>query len=94
MGHHRFGSGGHYSGSSPYGLLAGMPRGIKIFLILLALFLVLVVVAVGIIVILLVLKLLSGGTLPALLQNALDFARQNLQPLLDLWKTVQGLSGK
>lgn len=90
---HGFGYDGYRTGSN-YGVLGGIPRGLKIVLAVFALFIVLVVVVVAVLVILVLLKLLSGGSLPTYLQEAFDFLQRNVQPLLNLWKSLQGLAGK
>lgn len=97
MGHHGgkygFGGGGHGTGLNPEAL-RGMPRGLKIALALIALFILLAGLAVVVLVVLVLAKLVAGGTLPGYIQNALDFLQRNLQPLLDLWKSLQSLAGK
>ena len=94
MGHYSRRSGSARSGRGfILGALARMPRGLKIGLVLAALLVALVAVAlVGLAVVVLV-KVVAGGTLPGL-QDALDFAKRNLQPLLDFWKALQSLTGK
>lgn len=96
MGHHggNYGfGGGHGTGSSPEAL-RGMPRGLKIALALVALFVLLVGAAVAVLVVLVLVKLVAGGTLPSYFQNAFDFLQRSLQPLLNLWESVQRLAGK
>ena len=97
MGHHgrgygySYGGGGHGAGLI-LGALARMPRGLKIGLLVAALVIGLIAVALAVLVVVFLVNLLSGGALPAFLQDALDFARRNLQPLLELWKSSQGLT--
>lgn len=99
MGHHGRGYGYNYDygrGGHGAGLLlealARMPRGVKIGLLVAALVAGLIAVALAVLVAVALVNLLAGGALPAFLQEALDFARRNLQPLLDFWKSAQGLT--
>ena len=92
MGHHGMKHGwrqGHGAGALP-----GIPRGFKIALVLVVLFVLLAGVAVAALVVLVLAKLVSGGSLPSYLQVAFDFVERNVQPLLNIWKSIQGLGGK
>lgn len=97
MGHHGgrygFGGHGHAAGWNPEALRR-MPRGLKIFLALAAVLILLVGLALAVLLVLVLVKLVAGGALPGYLQSALDFAQRNLQPLLNLWKSVQSVTGK
>lgn len=97
MGHHGrrygFGDGGHGTGFDPEALRR-LPRGLKIALILIALLILLAGAVIVVFVVLVLATLLAGGTLPGYIQDALDFLQRNLQPLLDLWKRLQSLTGK
>lgn len=97
MGHHGrrhgFGDSGHGRGFDPE-VLRRIPRGLKIALVLIALFILLAGTVMVVLVVLMLAKLLAGGTLPGYIQDALDFIQRNLQPLLDLWKRLQSLTGK
>jgi len=95
MGHHggNYGFGGGGTGLNPEAL-RGMPRGFKIALALIALFILLVGAAGAVLVVLVLVKLVAGGTLPSYFQNAFDFLQRNLGPLLNLWESVQRLTGK
>lgn len=97
MGHHgrgySFGGHGHATGLNPE-VLRRMPRGFKIFLALAAVFILLVGLALAVLLLAVLVKLVGGGSLPGYLQDALDFARRNLQPLPNLWKSVQSVTGK
>lgn len=97
MGHHGgnygFGGSGHGTGLNPEALRR-MPYGLKIALALIALLILLAGAAVAVLVIWVLVKLVAGGTLPSYFQNTLDFLQRNLQPLLNLWESVQRLTGK
>lgn len=99
MGHHgrKYGYeyGGHRRGAGlALEALRRMPRSLKIALALIVLFLALLAVVVVVLVALALVKLLAGGALPGYLQGAMDFLQRNLQPLLDLWKNLQSVTGK
>ncbi len=88
-----FGDSGHGRGLDPE-VLRRIPRGLKIALVLIALFILLAGAVILVLVVLVLAKLLAGGTLPGNIQDALDFIQRNLQPLLELWKRLQSLTGK
>lgn len=97
MGHHGSGRGfgdarrgTHLSNQ----VLGPIPRGLKLGLVVVALFIGLLVLAIGVLVVLLLVKLVAGGSLPSYMENAVEFLQRNLQPLLNLWKSVQSLAGK
>lgn len=75
-------------------VLARMPRGLKIGLVVAAVLVSLVGLALAGLVALVLVKLVAGGTLPGYLQDMLELARNNLQPLLGFWKNLQGVAGK
>lgn len=97
MGHHGrgygFGGHGHSMGWNPEAV-GRAPRGLKIFLALAAVLILLVGLALAVLLAVVLVKLVAGGAPPGYSQDALDFAQRNLQPLLDLWKNVQRLTGK
>lgn len=92
MGHH-----GYHFGNDGHGInrdaLGRMPRGLKIVLILAALFILLLGLAVAVLVVLLLVQLVAGGTLPNFAKSVFDFLQRNLQPLLNLLKNLQSLTG-
>lgn len=74
-------------------LLGRMPRWLKISLALAVVLVLILVVLIVVLVVLLLVKLLSGDSLPAMLQGVLDWAKDNLLPWLDIWKKLQSLTG-
>ena len=97
MGHHGrgydFRRGGHGDGFNLH-VLARMPRGLKIGLVVAAVLVLLVGLALAGLVALVLVKLVGGGTPPAYMQDMLELERNNLQPLLGFWKNLQGVAGK
>lgn len=74
-------------------VLGRIPRSLKIFAALVILVILFVVISVIGLVILLLVKVIGGGTLPGVLQGLLDFFQQNVQPLLDIVKQFQNVTG-
>lgn len=101
MGYHGYGnfSGGH--GRAPFNSdrLQRMPRGIKIGLALAAVLVLVVIIVVAllaILAVLLVVRSVNGGSLPGILQGAINSINgilQSLQPLLNLVNTFRSLGG-
>ena len=94
MGHRRSGYGyghGYRGGGHGRGLisaLGAMPRGLKIVLALVVLLIALVGVIIAVLVAWVLFKLVAGGSLPSLLQDALDFIQRNLRALLNLLRLL------
>lgn len=92
MGHHGRWGGRNVHLSSQ--ALGSIPRGVKIGLAVGALLLLLLVLAIGVLLVLLLVKLMAGGSLPSYLENVVEYFRRNLQPLLDVLKSLQSIAGK
>lgn len=73
-------------------LLGRMPRWLKISLAIAAVLMLVLVLLVVLLFVQLLISLLGGGTLPGVVQRLLEWAQDNLQPLLDLWRALQGLN--
>lgn len=73
--------------------LARIPRGVKVALALVALSVLIVVVLISVLIVVLLVTLIGGGSLPGIVQGINDFAQTNLKPVLDLWNSLQGLTG-
>lgn len=72
-------------------LLGRMPRWLKISLAIAAVLMLVLVLLVVLLFVQLLISLLGGGALPDVLQGLLQWAKDNLQPLLDMWRKLQGL---
>lgn len=73
--------------------LARIPRGVKVALALVAVVVLIVVVLISVLIVVLLVTLIGGGSLPGIVQGITDFAQTNLKPVLDLWNSLQGLTG-
>lgn len=93
---HGSGYGFRHGGHGPriLDVLRSMPRRLKIGLLMAALFVALMAVALVVLIVVMLVNLAASGMVPVYLEGALDFARRNLQPLLELGKSLQSLAGK
>lgn len=75
------------------GNLKRLPRSLKVIIIASVLFVLVTIAFVAVLVLLLLIKLVTGGIIPSLLQPIQDFIQSSLGPLINLWKNIQNLIG-